>query len=345
MTGLKLDRHCLNDRQHLADALECIDAEYVSDLLKEGGRVKRETVGEKVYLRGLIEISNICRKNCLYCGIRRDNQSVQRYALEKEQILQCAARADELKFGSICIQAGERNDREFISFITDTILAIKRQSDGRTGITLSLGEQSRETLQEWFDAGAHRYLLRIEASNPLLYSKIHPQDGFHSYDARIRTLQDLKEIGYQTGSGVMIGLPGQTAADLADDLLFLKEFDIDMVGMGPYIPHPCTPLSSLPYPSDGSRLELSLKMISLLRILMPDINIAATTALEVLAPDGRLRALEAGANIVMPNLSPDFSRKRYTLYDKKETLAEDTDLGGNEIGYGQWGDSLHFSSK
>lgn len=337
--------HAITDRQSLISALDCRERQFTEELIAEGGRIKRENVGTKTYLRGLIEISNKCRKDCLYCGIRCSNVQVERYEMSEEEIISCALKAMALNYGSICIQSGERCDKAFTDRISSIIRKIKALTDGRTGITLSLGEQSRETLMEWFEAGAHRYLLRIEASNPMLYRRLHPENSLHSYDTRLKTLYDLKEIGYQVGSGVMIGLPYQTPADLADDLLFLKNFDIDMVGMGPYIPHPQTPLAALQYPADGRRLELSLKMVALLRMLMPKINIAATTALEVLDKKGREKALAAGANIVMPNISPASSKSRYSLYDKKTSLSEDINLEDAEIGFGEWGDSLHFLAK
>jgi biotin synthase len=238
----------------------------------------------------------------------------------------------------------------FTKRITSLLHRIKRIGDGALGITLSLGEQSAEVYKEWFEAGAHRYLLRIETSDPDLFRKIHPDDGYHSYERRIEALMDLKSIGYQAGSGVMIGLPWQNTQHLASDLLFLKEMDFPMIGMGPYVPHDDTPLTIMTnsdpgasFPSVAERLELSLKMISLLRILVPDINIAASTALEALHPKGRIMAIRAGANIVMPNITPSDYRKYYNLYDRKALLLEDLDLGEAEIGFGEWGDSLHFN--
>lgn len=332
-------------KEFLSQALRCRDNQFTEELISEAARVKSETVGNKVYLRALIEMSNICRKDCLYCGVRCSNTHAQRYELSEEEVLECASQALNLNFGSICIQAGERSDIKFTDKVSRIIKSVKELSQGKLGITLSLGEQPKEVLQNWFEAGAHRYLLRIEASNPLLYRKLHPQDKVHLYESRLQTLHELKEIGYQIGSGVMIGLPGQSEDDLADDLLFLRDIDVDMVGMGPYIPHHQTPLASLPFPEDQRRLELSIKMVALLRLLMKDINIAATTALEVLDPRGREKAIRAGANIVMPNLSPAASRGKYNLYEGKPMLSESIELEGVEIGYGQWGDSLHFFAK
>ena len=334
------------DRQELTEALECRDPEFNQALLDEAFKVKIQHRGAKVFLRGLIEISNICTKNCLYCGIRKDIRC-PRYELTDEQVMDAARLAAKGNFGSIVIQGGERTDVAFISRITRLVRAIKAIDTGGKplGITLSLGEQTREVYEEWFDAGAHRYLLRIESSNPDLYRKLHPQDGAHSFERRMRALLDLKETGYRTGTGAMIGFPGQTAADMADDLLFYKSFGAPMIGMGPYNPHPDTPLtrSNAVYPADDDRFMLGLKMIALLRLLMPDINIAAATALEVLNPHGREQGLLSGANVFMPNLTPAEERNKYNLYDRK-TLAGDFSLGDSEregkilIGYGEWGD-------
>lgn len=336
------------DREGLAAAIACDDAAFELALREEAYRVKVAAIGPEVYLRGLIEISNVCTKNCLYCGIRRDI-SCQRYELSEEEVLATAQVAARHRMGSVVIQGGERADAAFVRKITRLLKAIKAIDTGEDpplGITLSLGEQSREVYEEWFDAGAHRYLLRIESSNPDLYRKIHPQD--HSYDRRLRALQDLKEIGYQAGTGAMIGLPFQTAEDMADDLLFYKEFDAPMVGMGPYNPHPQTPLtlSGAPFPSAERRFALGLKMIALLRLLMPDINIAAATALEILDPVGREKGILSGANVIMPNITPKEQMVKYNLYDRKTLNASDVqDLvaHGISIGYGRWGDSRHFA--
>ena len=361
------------DREGLAAAIACEDAAFEQALLEEAYRVKTATVGPEVYLRGLIEISNICVKNCLYCGIRRDIRC-PRYELSEEEALATARTAAQRRFGSVVIQGGERSDAAFIRKITRLLKAIKAIDTGDDpplGVTLSLGEQPREVYEEWFDAGAHRYLLRIESSNPDLYRKIHPDDPLHAFDRRMQALYDLKETGYQAGTGAMIGMPFQTADDMARDLLFYKEFDAPMVGMGPYNPHPETPLtlSGAPYPSAERRFALGLKMIALLRLLMPDINIAAATALEVLDPRGREKGILAGANVFMPNITPEEQMVKYNLYDRKTLLRDcpssvepekrdkhicancvfpfcslGNDLNGKKIviGYGRWGDSKHF---
>ena len=337
------------DREGLAAAIACEDAAFEAALREEAYRVKVETIGPEVYLRGLIEISNICAKDCLYCGIRRDIRC-QRYELSDDEVLATARVAAKRHFGSVVIQGGERTDPAFIRKITRLLKAIKAIDTGEDpplGITLSLGEQSREVYEEWFDAGAHRYLLRIEASNPDLYHRIHPDDSMHSYDKRLQALYDLQSIGYQAGTGAMIGVPFQTAEDMADDLLFYKKFDVPMVGMGPYNPHPETPLTltGAPYPTAERRFSLGLKMIALLRLLMPDINIASATALEVMDPRGREKGILSGANIIMPNITPKEQMVKYNLYDRKTLNASHVrDLEARQIiiGYGHWGDSKHL---
>ena len=337
------------DREGLAAAIACEDAAFDAALRSKAYDTKLAAVGPEVYLRGLIEISNICVKDCLYCGIRRGIHC-PRYELSDEEVLATARIAASRRFGSVVIQGGERTDAAFIRKVTRLLKAIKSiDTNGAPplGITLSLGEQQREVYEEWFDAGAHRYLLRIESSNPDLFRKIHPDDPLHSYDRRLRALYDLKETGYQAGTGAMIGLPFQTPEDMADDLLFYKEFDAPMIGMGPYNPHPETPLTltGAPYPPAERRFALGLKMIALLRLLMPDINIAAATALEVLDPRGRELGLLSGANVIMPNVTPKEQMVKYNLYDRKSLNAKDVkDLADKGIvfGYGLWGDSRHF---
>jgi biotin synthase len=314
--------------------------------------------GNEVFLRGLIEFSNKCRKDCYYCGIRKSNQHTRRYDLDDETILQTALYAHENGLGSIVLQAGERNAPLFVDRIDSLLQRIKKATNGELGITLSLGEQSRETYQRWFTSGAHRYLLRIETSNRALYKQLHPQNKTHDFDARIEALKGIKETGYQTGSGVMIGLPGQTLEHLADDLLFLKEIDVDMVGMGPYIVHEQTPLAAKAdslWPLE-QRFSVALNMIATLRLLMPDINIAASTALQAIDPMGREKALKTGANIIMPNITPANNRKDYLLYNNKPCTDESANdclsclnmriaLTGREAGLKAWGDSPHFYKK
>ena len=256
------------------------------------------------------------------------------------------------------LQGGERHDPAFILRIELLVREIKHLSNQRLGITLSLGEQTEDTYRRWFDAGAHRYLLRIETSNESLYRKIHPAGQLHDFHTRLECIRSLQRCGYQTGTGVMIGLPFQTTGDLADDLLFLKSMDIDMVGMGPYLEHRDTPLWRYreALPSQQERLRLGLHMVSCLRLLMPDINIAATTALQAIDPEGREKALEIGANVIMPNITPLGNRGNYRLYENKpgmdegaeestRRLMESVKQSGCEIQLDTWGDSLHFQNR
>lgn len=342
----------VTDKRELAYYLNCAGQEE-KDLFQYAAGLRNRHLGNKVYLRGLIELSNICRKNCLYCGIRRGNTTLVRYELTDREVLAAARYAWEGKYGSIVIQGGERNDRAFVLRIEALVKKIKQLSNQELGITLSLGEQRAETYRRWFEAGAHRYLLRIETSNESLYKKIHPDDSRHSFPNRLKCLEHLQKCGYRTGSGVMIGLPFQTTEDLADDLSFLKDIRIDMVGMGPYLEHESTPLyacrqSLLPVPE---RLRLSIHIVACLRILMPHIHIAATTALQAIDPLGREKAVAAGADVLMPNITPFSKRKNYTLYRNKPCIEEGTEEGLRQlsenmaacrcrIAWNEWGDSL-----
>ena len=262
-------------------------------LFKHAASVKEKYIGNTVYLRGLIEMSNMCAKDCLYCGIRKSNSHVNRYSLSEKEVLIAIEFAYKNRYGSVAIQSGEINSPAFTDKINNILKASKKLTNGEIGITLSCGEQSEETYRTWFESGAHRYLLRIESSTEELYSKIHPNDANHNFTTRINALKTLKKIGYQVGTGVMVGLPFQTLEHLADDLLFMKDFDVDMCGMGPYIEHKETPLyvyknGLLPL---NERLRLTLRMIAILRIMMKDINIVATTALQTIDKIGREKAI------------------------------------------------------
>lgn len=324
-------------------------------LLKKAQVTKQQVVGNKVYFRGLVEFSNICAKDCLYCGIRKSNGNVVRYSATDEEILDSCRFAWENRFASVVLQSGEITTPAFVKRIDSLLKKIKQLSNNELGITLSCGEQSRETFLRWKESGAHRYLLRIESSNSNLYYKIHPKNEVHSFQKRVKALEDLKVTGYQVGTGVMIGLPFQTYEDLADDLLFMKRLDIDMCGMGPFIEHNETPLYKYRklLMTKQERFDLTLNMIAVLRLLMPDINIAAATALQAIDPAGREKALAVGANIIMPNITPCNYRQAYKLYENKPCLDEDkelcrnclearVELAGSEIGYDEWGDSKHF---
>ena len=344
-------------REDLVRLLGAVGDERI-ELFQRALDKKNETVGNKVYFRGLIEFSNICSKDCYYCGIRKSNEKVLRYQAEDEEILNACEFAWKNRFGSVVLQSGELSSPAFVRRVEDLLKKIKKLSNNELGITLSCGEQSRETYMRWREAGAHRYLLRIESSTKELYEKIHPGNDLHSFEKRLEALSILKECDYQVGTGVMIGLPFQTMENLADDLLFFKKIDIDMVGMGPYIEHEDTPL----YPhrtelkTKQERFDLALKMVATLRLLMPDINIAAATALQAIDPSGREKALKIGANIIMPNLTPCDYRKEYQLYEDKPCLDEDAELcrnclearievAGSTVAYDEWGDSRHYQKR
>jgi biotin synthase len=340
------------DKQELVTMLSLTDPMEMDALYKRAYAIKRDYVGTKVYFRGLIELSNICAKNCYYCGIRSGNPNVKRYQISREEVLAEVRWCYEQRYGSLVIQAGEREDKAWVDFITRIIMDIKELSNAELGITLSLGEQTEDVYRQWFDAGAHRYLLRIEESNRDLYKTLHPAD--HSFEHRLSCLRTLKKVGYQTGTGVMIGLPGQTVEHLADDILFFYDEDIDMIGMGPFIPHHETPLAHLIPQYDPIRaLDAGLKMIATTRIALKDVNIASTTALQALQPAGRELGLLAGANIIMPNITDTSYRRGYQLYEGKpgldenalssRTALEESIISiGETIGYGEWGDSRHF---
>ena len=328
------------------------------ELFARSAEIKEKYIGSKVWLRGLIEFSNICGKDCLYCGIRKGNRNIQRYNLSDEEIINAAMFAYKNNYGSIALQSGELEGNNVAVRVEKLIRNIKELSEGKLGITLSVGEQKPGVYKRWFEAGAHRYLLRIETTNESLYAKIHPNDEMHSFGKRLDCLKSLQDIGYQTGTGVMIGLPFQTIDNLADDLLFMKNFDIDMCGMGPYIEHADTPLihasgSLLPL---NQRFDLTLKMIAIIRIMMKDINIVASTALQTIDPTGREKAIKTGANIIMPNITPAKYQSSYKLYDNKpftEEFAEDCQydfetkisIANTEVVYGEWGDSSHYGKR
>lgn len=334
------------------------DAEGRNKLFARSAAVKEQYVGNIVYFRGLIEFSNICGKNCLYCGIRKGNKNAHRYNLTDDEILNAAKFAFESNYGSVVLQGGELESEAFTLRMERLLKNIKQLSAGKLGITLSVGEQSPDVYKRWFDAGAHRYLLRIESSDRELYYKIHPQDKTHNFERRLQALYDLRSTGYQVGTGVMIGLPFQTSDHLAKDLLFMKELDIDMCGMGPYIEHADTPLWEFRHqllPLD-ERFNLALKMIAILRLMMKNINIASATALQAIDPIGREKALKIGANIIMPNITPGVYRNDYKLYENKPCTDEEASdcknclearihMSGNKIGFDEWGDSLHFKER
>jgi len=339
-------------KKDLIQFLELEDEKEIEELYNKAYELKLVHTGKKVFLRGLIEFSNICVKNCYYCGLRKDNRNVKRYTMTFEEIMESASWAFENGYGSIVLQSGERNDDEFIDFVERIVKSIKKRTENNLRIVLCSGEQSYDVYKRWFDAGADRYLLRIETSNETLYKKIHPEH--YSLKERINCLENLNKIGYQVGTGVMIGLPGQTNEDLAGDIEFFKTMDIDMIGMGPYLPHRDTPLIDFDNDKDiKKRLQLGLKMIAITRLYLKNVNIASTTALQAIDPMGRELGLKCGANVIMPNITPQKYREDYQLYDNKPCIDENyiqckkcieyrIRSIGEEVAFGETGDPLHY---
>jgi biotin synthase len=300
-------------RADLISLLKLEDRSDLDRLYHRADMIRQQYVGDEVHLRGLIEFSNYCRKNCNYCGIRRGNRKLSRYRMLPEEILDCAAAAGALGYRTVVLQSGE--DMYYtVGMLADLVKKIKQRLD--IAVTLSIGERPREEYAALREAGADRFLIRFETSNRDLYRKLHPDSD---YGRRMTILTWLKDIGYQVGSGVMIGLPGQTVPDLADDILKFKALELDMVGVGPYICHGDTPLAGNP----NGTVEMTFKVIALTRIVTRYANIPATTALATLQPaDGRELALQAGANVVMPNTTPNQYRALYELYPDKICIRE-----------------------
>ena len=356
----RLDTILDKDRPDPEDLAVLLDADAPAkhaSVLSAAYAGKFREVGPVVYFRGLFELSNICSKDCLYCGIRRSNHNVERYTVPVDEILSGTRWAWEQGYGSVVLQSGERSDPAFVDLITELVTKIRGLSNNQLAITLSVGEQSEATYRTWFKAGAERYLLRIETSDPDLYRRLHPAD--HSWERRRDCLRLLHDIGYQLGSGVMIGLPGQSVEQLARDILFFEQEKVVMIGMGPFIPHAQTPMRDAIRNFAWKRhaqLALALRMIAVTRLYLPDVNIAAATALQTLAPDGREQGLAAGANVIMPNLTDPKYRSAYQLYDGKPCLDESATQCrgclqariaslGETIGFGQRGDSRRFLSR
>jgi len=391
-------------RPELAALLAMEDEAGIQSLFDAAYALKVKYCGKRVAMRGIVEAGNVCAKDCYYCGIRKSNENLQRYQLSADDIVRLAELDAKQDYASLVIQSGEIESEAHTRFVEDVL---RRIAPLNLGVTLSLGEQTEETYRRWKEAGAARYLLRIETSNPELYATLHPAG--HSWERRVECLRALRRCGYQVGTGVMCGLPGQTYDDLARDIEFFAEMDVDMIGMGPYIPHPDTPLGvpgawclvpgaerqvlgawclvpgaerqvlgawclvpgaelkhkdvsesnapSTTAPSTKHQaLTMGLKMISVTRLHLHDVNIAAATALQALAPDGRERGIRAGANVIMPNITDTKYRRSYQLYAGKPCLDENAGLCkgclerrlaaiGETVDYGHRGDSLHFRKR
>ena len=304
----------LEGSRDLSDAeftelLLCEDSEAVAYLAERARVVREKIYGKEVYLRGLIEFTNYCKNNCKYCGIRCGNKNAERYRLSREEILSCCDIGYELGFRTFVLQGGEDpyfNDDRMVD-----IVSAMRKNHPDCAITLSIGEREKESYQKLFDAGANRYLLRHETADKAHYEYLHPKEM--SYDHRMQCLRDLKEIGYQVGCGMMVGSPGQKTEHYIKDLRFMQEFKPEMVGIGPFIPHHDTEYAG----EKAGTVEMTLKLLSIIRLILPEVLLPATTALGTIDPTGREKGILAGANVVMPNLSPGNVREKYLLYDNK----------------------------
>ena len=296
--------------------LELHTPEGAEELARRAVAVRREIYGDAVFTRGLIEISNYCKNDCLYCGIRRSNAGADRYRLRAEQILSCAEEGYALGFRTFVLQGGE--DPFFTDERLCALISALKSGHPDCAVTLSLGERSRESYQRLFDAGADRYLLRHETADAAHYALLHPPEL--SLAHRLGCLRELREIGYQVGCGFMVGSPFQTSAHLAKDLKFIEEFKPDMCGIGPFIPHHDTPFRD----KAAGSVELTTYLLSIIRLIYPPVLLPATTALGTLDPRGREKGILAGANVVMPNLSPVSVRKKYELYDNKICTGEES---------------------
>ena len=305
----KLEKqHDLSDEEFAA-LIEMQDADAQEYLHARARNVREQHYGRKVYIRGLIECSNYCKNDCLYCGIRRGNRNAERYRLTREEILQCCEVGYDLGFRTFVLQGGE--DPHFTDERMVDIVKTIRATYLDCAITLSLGERGRESFEKLYAAGANRYLLRHETADACHYSKLHPADL--TLENRMQNLRDLKAIGYQTGTGMMVGSPYQTTQTLIKDLRFIQDLRPQMVGMGPFIPHHDTPFRD----EKAGTVELTLKLLSIVRLMLPSVLLPATTALGTIDGDGRIKGMNAGCNVVMPNLSPKDYRAKYLLYDNK----------------------------
>ncbi|MCA6085818.1 [FeFe] hydrogenase H-cluster radical SAM maturase HydE [Candidatus Endomicrobiellum agilis] len=299
--------HNLNKRE----ILHLLDTKESDKLFSAADKVRKEHVGDKVHLRALIEFSNYCKQNCFYCGLRRDNSKITRYRLKPQEIISLAKNAANYGYKTIVLQSGE--DLYYTIDKMSKIISEIKKFD--VAITLSIGEKTFEEYKAYRKAGADRYLLRIETTDEALYNKLDPGMSLQN---RMICLDNIKKLGYEVGSGIIVGLPGQTLESIAKDIIYLKSIHVDMAGIGPFIYHPNTPIEK----PEGNPFELSLKVMAILRLLMPDINIPATTAMETLNPNGRLIALQCGANVVMPNATQTEYRKHYEIYPGKICIGD-----------------------
>lgn len=291
------------------------DDESAQLLAEKAVRARKTVYGRDIYIRGLIEISNYCKNDCLYCGIRRSNTSCERYRLTREEILECCSEGYKLGLRTFVMQGGEDNrfGNEFICSLVKEIKALYPDC----AVTLSLGEKSFSSYKKLREAGTDRYLLRHETADKEHYKKLHPENM--SFEKRMECLESLKKTGFQTGCGFMVGSPFQTSLTLAKDLKFIEEFKPEMCGIGPFIPHNATPFKE----HVAGSVELTCYLLSIIRLIQPEILLPSTTALATLLPDGHERGIQAGANVIMPNLSPSSVRKKYELYNNKKSFGDE----------------------
>ena len=295
------------------------DPQDVDYLMSQAWEVAQRQFGKGIYLRGLVELTNVCRNDCLYCGIRRSNRHLERYTLTREQVMDCCEQGYKIGFRTFVLQGGEWGE-ERSPWIAEIIAEI-RQRWPDCAITLSLGEHPRETYAMWREAGADRYLLRHETHNERLYSLLHPIGMTAQH--RLQCLDWLKELGYQVGAGIMVGAPFQSLKTIVEDIQYLTSFSAHMIGIGPFIPQHDTPFRRFP----AGTVDMTARLYAILRLALPQALIPSTTAMATLSPDGRLRGILAGANVVMPNLSPADTRKQYALYDNKAALGAESAQG------------------
>lgn len=303
-------------KEEFVELIRCADdPETREALAARAVEIRKKYYGDKVYTRGLIEFTNYCKNDCYYCGIRRSNRNAKRYRLTEDEILDCCKNGYELGFRTFVLQGGE--DPYYTDDRMEKIIRRMKEKYPECAVTLSIGERSMESYRRFREAGADRYLLRHETADEAHYRTLHP--GEMSLQNRLECLRNLKALGYQVGAGFMVGSPNQTAECLAEDLLFLKDLEPQMVGIGPFIPHHDTAFAKEP----AGSVDLTLYLLSVIRILLPKVLLPATTALGTMDPRGREKGLAVGANVVMPNLSPMKNRKQYELYDNKICTGEE----------------------
>lgn len=319
----KLEKNQILSKEEFVRLLAISEKDDIDYLTERAKCIRDDIYGKRVFIRGLIEISNYCKNDCYYCGIRRSNKNAQRYRLSKEQILSCCENGYELGFRTFVMQGGE--DAFFKDEVVYDIVSSIKERYPDCAVTLSLGERSTESYRKMKEAGADRYLLRHETFDNTHYNKLHPVEL--DPENRKRCLRDLKALGYQTGTGIMVGSPYQTLENIAEDLLFIKESNPEMIGIGPFIPHKDTPFKDF----ESGTMEMTLRLISILRLLCPKALIPATTALGTISPQGREKGILAGANVIMPNLSPKEDRKKYMLYNDKLSDGEEAAEGLNKL--------------